>query len=118
MKNGIYYILIILFISVTALNFTLKNNLANTSINLNKVELRNDNVLYIKVEVVSFSNIDSLTIKPIGNSTETLFKFVNKTKKVSLDYFIEKEDVFSNEFVVRVYNNDKFVEFQQLFLND
>ena len=113
MKSRIYYILIVIFLSVAALNLTLNNNSINSSLHLSKVKLNNNNVLYIKINVISFYYIDSVTVQQIGENNETTFKITSKTKKASLDYFIKKDEIVGDKFVVKIFSNGKFEKYIQ-----
>lgn len=112
MKSHIYYILVVLLLSVTALNLTLKKS-TNSSIHLTEVKLKNNSVLYIKINVVSFNYIDSLSVQQTDDDEETIFKFNRKTKKASLDYFIKKDNILSDEIIVKIFYEGKFEEFVQ-----
>ncbi|MBN2662733.1 MAG: hypothetical protein JXR68_03710 [Bacteroidales bacterium] len=112
MKSHVYYILVVLLLSVTALNLTLKKA-TNSSIHLTEVKLKNNSVLYIKIKVISFNYIDSLSVKQVADEDETIFKFSRKTKKASLDYFINKENIISDKLIVKIFYDGKSEEFVQ-----
>ncbi len=113
MNRKFYYILVAILATATVYKFTMNYYSSKSALHLSKIELKNNSVLYIKIDVVSFYYIDSLSIKQVDNDAVTVFNFNSKTKKASLDYFIEKDNLKDNNFVVRIYNGDNFEEYAQ-----
>jgi hypothetical protein len=109
MRIPFIHILITALMVFLIFNYDFKKSINSSTIKIST--LKNDEkYIYLKINLNSLAYIDSIGIKT-NNINENIIVFENKTKKVTLDYYIDKNNILDNIISFRIYNNGGYKEY-------
>jgi hypothetical protein len=119
LKFNIFFLIII---SIIAFSFKNDISFSNTSIRISEIVLDKNNVLCLRINIVSVDYIDTLYIKNSTNldkDSEAYFIFSPGTKKATVEYFCRNIDEIKNDvfFVTLVNENNIKKDFQLKLYN-
>jgi len=114
-----FNILFLLIISIIAFSFKNDISFSNTSVKISEIVLDKNDVLCLRINIVSVDYIDTLFIKKSSdsnNDSKAYFTFSPGTKKATVEYFYSNSDIKEDAFFVTLVNQNNIKKDFQLKL--